>query len=141
MLHTRLSLEPHAIIDRIFVLRWRNQRVHDFFRIGNSSQYTHGSQLPNNPNNNSGYHGVQLTPLPAVYRSDHRVRATDTDAFGRRLGAAEEDRGGKDALPAYDSLGRPPKYIEAGWLHGEPPQSAVVPSPEGEEGRMGHPNS
>jgi len=34
----------------------------------------------------------------------------DTDAGGRRAGCSEDDH--KDVLPAYDSVGGPPKYVE-----------------------------
>lgn len=77
-----------------------------------------------------------------MYHPDHRVRAEDVDAHGRRLGP--EGWNGKDALPAYDNLDRPPKYLEAGWSHGGPPpmeQSAVAPSPEEGQSGMAHPNS
>lgn len=91
------------------------------------------------------YHGIQLAPLPAAYRPDRRVRAADIDAHGRRSGPAGEELGGKEALPAYDNVDRPPKYVEAGWLHGGPPppteQPAAPPPPEGEQSGMAHPSS
>lgn len=91
------------------------------------------------------YHGLQLAPVPAAYRPERRVRAADTDAYGRRLDATAENCNGKDALPAYDNFDRPPKYVEAGWAHGGPSlpmgQSAVTPSPEGEQSGMAHSNT
>lgn len=114
----------------------------DFFRIGTSSQHPYGSQPPNDPNYSPMYHGVQLTPLPAVYRQDRRIRAADTDAHGRRLGAVGEDWDGKDTLPAYDNFDRPPKYIESSWSHGHlMEQSAVIPSLEGEQSGITHSNT
>ena len=86
------------------------------------------------------YHGIQLAPVPAAYHPDRRVHAADVDAQGRRLGAGEE-WAGKDALPAYDNLDRPPKYVEAGWSGGPPPlagQSATIPLTEGEQSGMAH---
>lgn len=91
------------------------------------------------------YHGIQLTPLPAAYRPDRRTRAADTDAHGRRLDATGENWDGKDALPAYDNLDRPPKYVETGWKYGDPPlpteQSTVTPIPEGEQSGIAHSNT
>lgn len=91
------------------------------------------------------YHGLQLAPVPAAYHPDRRVRAADTDAHGRRLDATGENWNGKDALPAYDKFDRPPKYVEAGLTHGGPSlpmeQSAVTPSPEGEQSGMAHSNA
>ncbi|KAG8215350.1 hypothetical protein J3R82DRAFT_8946 [Butyriboletus roseoflavus] len=95
-------------------------------------------------NYGSMYHGIQLTPLPVAYRPDRRIRATDTDAHGRRLDPTMENWDGKDALPAYDNFDRPPKYVEAGWTHGGPPlpaqQSTVTPSPQGDHSGIAHPN-
>lgn len=109
--------------------------------MGASSQQS-GSQAPDRPNYGLLYPGVQLSPLPAVYRTDRRIRAADIDAQGRRLGTAGEDGNGKDALPAYDNFDRPPKYIEAGWSHGHlMERSAVIPSPEGDQSGMTHPNN
>ena len=54
---------------------------------------------------------MPLAPLPPVYRRDRRVTAADTDAFGRRLGGPDDpDWDGKDVLPAYNNIDRPPKY-------------------------------
>jgi len=56
--------------------------------------------------------------LPPAYIgcSTRRTRAADIDTSGRRLTTAELDHDGelgdKDALPAYDSYGGPPKYFE-----------------------------
>ena len=56
--------------------------------------------------------------LPPAYigRNTRRTRAADVDANGRRATNAELDHDGelgdKDALPAYDSYGGPPKYFE-----------------------------
>jgi hypothetical protein len=51
-----------------------------------------------------------LSPMPAAYRSrGRRTRAADTDEGGRRAGGPEDH---KDMLPAYDSVGGPPKYVE-----------------------------
>lgn len=54
-----------------------------------------------------------LTPLPAIYISPGRVRGLDTDYGGRRAASGNPEDGllaEKDLLPAYDGLGRPPKY-------------------------------
>lgn len=55
-----------------------------------------------------------LSPLPSAYaRQNRRTRAADTDAGGRRAGGPEDaDWDQKDALPAYDNVGGPPKYVE-----------------------------
>ena len=59
-----------------------------------------------------------LTRLPPAYlqhRTRH-VRAADVDSSGRRAATTELDHGvelgDKDALPAYDNHGGPPKYFE-----------------------------
>jgi len=130
------------VLLRIIVLRRRNQAFSDFFRVGRSSQYSYGSYPPHDSGYGSMYHGIRLAPLPAVYRPDQRIRAEDVDAHGRRLGP--EAWNGKDALPAYDNLDRPPKYLEAGLSPGAlqyTGQSAATPSPEGEQSGMGHPNT
>jgi len=52
-------------------------------------------------------------PMPTAYRSNgRRTRAADTDEGGRRAGGSEDDL--KDMLPAYDSVGSPPKYVDIG---------------------------
>lgn len=117
----------------------------DFFRIHSSSQYTYGSQPPNDTNYRTMYHGLQLAPVPAAYQPDRRVRAADIDAQGRRLGPTGEGSDGKEVLPAYDNFDRPPKYVEASLSHGGSPcpteQSAVIPSAEVERGGTEHPNT
>lgn len=125
-------------------MRRRNRALSSFFRIGGSSPYSYGSYPPHNSNAGALYHGIQLAPLPTAYLPDRRIRSADVDAHGRRLGPAAEEWEGKDTLPAYDNLDRPPKYIEAGWSHGGPhqptEQSAVTP-PQGEQSGMAHPNT
>lgn len=55
----------------------------------------------------------QLSPLPSAYHTNgRRTRAADTDEGGRRAGGPEDDH--KDVLPAYDSVGGPPKYVDIG---------------------------
>ncbi|KAF9234471.1 hypothetical protein BU15DRAFT_24123, partial [Melanogaster broomeanus] len=101
---------------RLSILRRRGQPASDFFRIfGTTPAYPYGAETGNVTAYGSSYqpgHGVPLAPLPAAYRPERRVHAADTDADGRRLDPAGEDWDGKDALPAYDGIGRPPKYIE-----------------------------
>ncbi|EGN92601.1 hypothetical protein SERLA73DRAFT_190771 [Serpula lacrymans var. lacrymans S7.3] len=53
-----------------------------------------------------------LSPLPVPHRT-RRVRAADIDAGGRRLSPEDGEWDHKDELPAYDSIGGPPKYVEA----------------------------
>jgi hypothetical protein len=59
-----------------------------------------------------------LTGFPPAYigHRTRRTRAADIGAGGRRIATAEFDHDGelgdKDALPAYDSYGGPPKYFE-----------------------------
>lgn len=124
-------------------MRRRNRSLSDFFRIERGSQYSYGSYPPHESNCNPVYHGIQLAPLPAAYRPDRRVRAADIDAHGRRFSPAGEELGGKEALPAYDNIDRPPKYVEAGWSHGGPPppeQPAGPPPSAGEQSGMAHPS-
>lgn len=104
-----------------------------------------------------GYRQVELQPLradgqpyppypdpylpgfPAAYMSHNRrrTRATDTDPRGRRLGdiAVESDHDGelgiKDALPAYDNSGGPPKYLESEMQNrNRPPLNETVHRPD-----------
>ncbi|KAF8554037.1 hypothetical protein OG21DRAFT_1497291 [Imleria badia] len=132
------------IILRVILLRRRNQALSSFFRLGGSASSSYGSYPPHNSTTGAMYHGIQLSSIPAAYLPDRRIRAADTDAHGRRLGPAGEELDGKDALPAYDNFDRPPKYIEAGWSHGGPPQpteQSAATSSQGEQSGTAHPNS
>ncbi|KIJ64239.1 hypothetical protein HYDPIDRAFT_40467 [Hydnomerulius pinastri MD-312] len=112
---------------RLYILRRRNRPISEFFTINGANPYSYGSR----PEHGSSYQprtGVPLAPMPAAYRPDRRVRAADTDAGGRRLGPdAEGDWEGKDALPAYDNIGGPPKYIEADWRNFGPLGAPQMP--------------
>jgi hypothetical protein len=123
-------------------LRRRNQTLSNFFRTDGNSQYSYGSYPPHDTNPGSLLHGIQLATPPAAYHPDRRLRATDLDSHGRRLGSGEEWEG-KDTLPAYDNLDRPPKYLEASWSQGGPPptgQSAVTSSYAGQQSGTAQPN-
>jgi len=52
-----------------------------------------------------------LDPLPSARTRGRRTNAADTDQGGRRAGPAGYDDA-KDALPAYEGGGGPPKYME-----------------------------
>lgn len=69
-------------------------------------------------------HLTPLAPLPSAYRPGRRVNAADTDAAGRRFGGPDDpDWDGKDVLPAYNNIDRPPKYD----FGGMPPQGYIHP--------------
>ncbi|KAG0698542.1 hypothetical protein DFH29DRAFT_877902 [Suillus ampliporus] len=97
---------------RLYILRRRNRPVTEFFSIGSSGYYN--SQAPGDHAFSSSYqpsHLMHLAPLPSVYRPDRRVNAADTDPAGRRLGRPDDPNwDGKDILPAYSNIDRPPKY-------------------------------
>lgn len=60
---------------------------------------------------------LQLTTPPRRQRGTRAVQGPDVDAGGRRLGGRGDVEGeaeDKDALPAYDAIGSPPKYFELG---------------------------
>ncbi|KAH7922276.1 hypothetical protein BV22DRAFT_670055 [Leucogyrophana mollusca] len=104
-----------AIALALLLIAWRknNRPVSEFFSLVPS--YTRRPLADHQPYSSSYQPGyvTPLTPLPAAYRPDRRVRAADTDAGGRRLGAPDDgDWDAKDALPAYDNIGGPPKYAE-----------------------------
>ncbi|KAG1750497.1 uncharacterized protein EDB91DRAFT_692565 [Suillus paluster] len=98
---------------RIYILRRRNRPVAEFFTIGSSSSY-YNSQAPGDNAFSSSYqpsYPMPLAPPPSVYRPNRRVNAADTDAAGRRFGGPDDpDWDGKDMLPAYNNIDRPPKY-------------------------------
>lgn len=82
------------------------------------------------------YPEPHLSGFPSAYlslalrRPREPIRATDVDANGRRVHdpAIELDHDGmltdKDALPAYDNYGGPPKYMEIDLT--APPRASVV---------------
>lgn len=75
-----------------------------------------------------------LREIPAAHinPSNRRTRARDIDTSGRRQDIPTEtdhdgDLGANDALPAYDNLGGPPKYVELDMLsRNRPPQSGIT---------------
>jgi len=124
------------VVWRLAILRRNNRPVSEFFSIVPYGARRLPPSQTYNPSYQPGY-AAPLTPLPAAYRPDRRVRAADTDAGGRRLGIPEDgDWDAKDALPAYDNVGGPPKYIEAARAHfgSDPPphefSSASTTQPE-----------
>jgi len=104
---------------RLYLLRRRNRPATDFFSIVPSSSY-YSSQAPGDHAFGSSYqHSQPLAPLPSVYRPGRRVNAADTDADGRRFGEPDDPYwDGKDTLPAYNNIDRPPKYD----IYEAPPQ-------------------
>ncbi|KAH7882672.1 hypothetical protein F5I97DRAFT_1931282 [Phlebopus sp. FC_14] len=97
---------------RLYVLRRRNRPISDFFILGRGNPRPEDG-LSYGSSYQPSRSGVPLAPIPPAYRPDRRVRAADVDADGRRLSPDDGDWDGKDALPAYDKIGGPPKYIEA----------------------------
>jgi hypothetical protein len=101
-------------------LNRRNQPYSAFF----SSNRTYSS-VPSQGVHNSRTTGIppplpgQLTGFPPAYlrHGTRRIRAADVDSSGRRAATTQLDRelGDKDALPAYDIYGGPPKYFEL-WM-------------------------
>lgn len=105
-------------------MRRRDRPVTDFFAFSSSNRY-YSSQPPENHAFGSSYQHsspTPLAPLPSAYRRNRRVNAADTDASGRRLGLPDDpDWDGKDILPAYNNIDRPPKYD----FSGVPPQEYI----------------
>jgi len=108
---------------RVYLLKRRGRPPGDFFNFGLSSASrrlprTHSDIYNNQPPDQFSppFTYPSLSPLPMPHRT-RRVRAADTDAGGRRLGGFRDPEDGdwdnKDELPAYDSIGGPPKYVEA----------------------------
>jgi hypothetical protein len=62
------------------------------------------------------FDNLSPTALPLSHQSSSGpTRAADVDAEGRRAGARDPDDGNfndKDILPAYDTRGGPPRYVE-----------------------------
>lgn len=98
---------------RLYTLRRRSRPVTEFFSVAPPNSYNN-SQAPADLTFSSSYQPsrrMHLAPLPPVYRPDRRVNAADTDSAGRRIGGPDDlDWDGKDILPAYNKLDRPPKY-------------------------------
>jgi len=112
---------------RSFQLRRQNRSLKEFFSLSQPSSSLPATGRPRRVPRTTGlptlhdpYRPISLThamlyppptPLPSVYHSNwRRTHAADTDAGGRRAGGPEDDH--KDALPAYDNVGGPPKYME-----------------------------
>ncbi|KAK0184850.1 hypothetical protein F5146DRAFT_1073899 [Armillaria mellea] len=83
---------------RIMQLKARRVPVSHFFRSHQSMSPSRGF-----PVTAPGYTLPQLSEIPVAYHPAARARAG---------GIAQEDRGDKDVLPAYDKAGSPPKYVE-----------------------------
>lgn len=93
------------------ILRRTNRPATDFLVFGRRPNDSSHQDHTYRPSHQSG--GVPLASVDSMYRSNQRrVHAVDTDAEGRRLGRPDDPEwNGKDALPAYDKTGSPPKYI------------------------------
>jgi len=75
------------------------------------------------------YPDSDMTGFPPAHigHTRPRTQAPDIDAYGRRLGDPTE----KDELPAYNSLGGPPKYFELNTQTlNRPPLSGVAHRPD-----------
>ncbi|KAK0219372.1 hypothetical protein EDD85DRAFT_865307 [Armillaria nabsnona] len=83
---------------RMMQLKARRVPVSHFFRSHRSVSPSRGFPVAT-----PGYTLPQLSGIPMAYHPQRRARAG---------GTAQEDRGDKDALPAYDKAGSPPKYAE-----------------------------
>ncbi|KAF9477423.1 hypothetical protein BDN70DRAFT_110365 [Pholiota conissans] len=118
------------ILRRFIILKRRNQPYTAFFRPDTPIiRLQHVQRPPLSPNNISNYtiasaahrHDLDghLSRYPAAYfgQGQRRTHAHDIDTSGRRLGNTtfldhDGELGDKDALPAYDNVGGPPKYNE-----------------------------
>jgi hypothetical protein len=128
-----LIIVTSIILRRLTRLKRMNQPISTFFHSDNDYPNTSHIRTPRNFPRTTGlpplsrdglpyppYPDPHLTGFPAVYlgRNTRRTNAQDIDASGRRVVAqsVELDHGGelgdKDALPAYDHYGGPPKYVE-----------------------------
>ncbi|PBK68276.1 hypothetical protein ARMSODRAFT_958392 [Armillaria solidipes] len=87
-----------VISRRMMQLKARRVPVSRFFRFHRSVSPSRGFPVAT-----PGYTLPQLSDIPMAYHPPTRTRAA---------GIAQEDRGDKDALPAYDKAGSPPKYVE-----------------------------
>lgn len=98
---------------RVYWLKHANKPLSSFFNINSSyGNATTTSRSRTFPRTTS--YDTHLAALPVAHtRHSRRTRAADIDNHGRRLGGGEYDEeGDKDALPAYDIVGGPPKYTE-----------------------------
>lgn len=107
-------------------LNRRNQPYSAFFSSNRTYPSVQSQGVHNGPRT-SGIHPPLpgqlypeplLTGFPPAYlqHSTRRIRAVDVDSSGRRAVTTQLDYdrelGDKDALPAYDIYGGPPKYFE-----------------------------
>lgn len=111
---------------RIYRLKCANKPLSSFFNInssyGNATTASRSRTFPRTIGLPSLHpdalyrtpYDTHLAPLPVAYtRRSRRTRAADINNHGHRLGGGEYDEeGDKDALPAYDIVGGPPKYTE-----------------------------
>ncbi|KAG7442020.1 uncharacterized protein BT62DRAFT_1079556 [Guyanagaster necrorhizus] len=100
-----------VISRRMMQLRARQIPVWNFFRSPRPVR-AHSVSTP-------GYTLPRLTSIPTAYHPPARMRA---------VGTAQEVQGDKDALPAYDNAGGPPKYDEIGSTFMPRVDSERVPS-------------
>lgn len=98
-------------------LKRTNRPLRAFFSRSSSTEP--GISPPQRFPRTNGLPSVSSLPFfpPSMYDPQHRrVRGQETDGQGRRLGATggeyDYDHDDKDLLPAYDTAGGPPKYID-----------------------------
>ncbi|KIM42043.1 hypothetical protein M413DRAFT_445221 [Hebeloma cylindrosporum] len=114
------------ILRRLMRLKRANQPYSAFFSLNSthpSAQSQGGRNFPRTtglppPIPGQPYPEPHLSGFPPAYLqySSRGIRAGDVDSRGRRAATMELDHDGelgdKDALPAYDVSGGPPKYLE-----------------------------
>ncbi|KAK0451221.1 uncharacterized protein EV420DRAFT_1646296 [Desarmillaria tabescens] len=88
------------IIRRMMQLRARHIPMSHFFRSHRPVSPARGYPVSSPPR----YTLPRLSDIPVAYHPPTRMRAA---------GPVPEGQSDKDALPAYDKAGSPPKYVEA----------------------------
>ncbi|KAF8963243.1 hypothetical protein BDZ97DRAFT_1919917 [Flammula alnicola] len=128
-----LIIVTSMILRRLTALKRTNQPYRSFFNMNGNYPTTSPNRgllsfpratglHPVNPDARRPYPpypNPHLAGFPAAYlgHSIRRTHAQDIDASGRGIGNSTDldvdgELGDKDALPAYDNYGGPPKYIE-----------------------------
>ncbi|KAF9468391.1 hypothetical protein BDZ94DRAFT_1304665 [Collybia nuda] len=105
------------VIRRLSRLKRTNQPIRNFFSWSGTSGPTSTPQ-PTFPRTTGlpSLRNLPFYPSAAYDPHNRRIRGQDTDTRGRRLGSPggeyDYDHDDKDLLPAYDTAGGPPKYID-----------------------------